>query len=127
MVVHAAAAQPRTAAVSSGHLDRTLAALAEPTRRGVVDLLRKRPHRASDLADALAVTRPAMSRHLRVLRRSGLVRETIREQDARERVYELQQRPFVELQQWLAEVEAFWGEQLEAFRAHVEASPRRRR
>jgi DNA-binding transcriptional ArsR family regulator len=113
--------------MSGGHLDRTLAALAEPTRRGVVDLLRRRPHRASDLADALSVTRPAMSRHLRVLRRSGLVRETIREQDARERVYELQPRPFVELQQWLAEVEAFWGEQLEAFRAHAEAGPRRRR
>ncbi|MER3452375.1 MAG: hypothetical protein C4344_01355 [Acidimicrobiia bacterium] len=46
-------------------LDRTLFALADPTRRGVIDLLRKKPRKASDLADALAITRPAMSRHLR--------------------------------------------------------------
>jgi len=53
-------------------LDRTLFALADPTRRRVIDLLRKKPRKASALADALSITRPAMSRHLRVLRKSGL-------------------------------------------------------
>ena len=58
------------------NLDRTFAALSDPTRRGVVDLLRKEPRRASDLADVLGASRPAMSRHLRVLRASGLVETT---------------------------------------------------
>ena len=54
-------------------LDQTFTALADPTRRGVIDLLRKEPRRASDLADALGASRPAMSKHLRILRASGLV------------------------------------------------------
>jgi DNA-binding transcriptional ArsR family regulator len=68
-----------------GSVDRTLAALAEPTRRGVVELLRAQPLRASEIADALATTRPAMSRHLRVLRRAGLVTESGLEDDTRAR------------------------------------------
>ena len=55
------------------NLDSTLAALADPTRRRVVDLLRERPHRAGELALGCATSAPAMSRHLRVLRASGLV------------------------------------------------------
>src|SRR5262245_2340678 len=70
-------------------LDRTLSALADPTRRGVVELLRRKPHRASEIAQALATTRPAMSRHLRVLRKAGLVAPDGLEDDARARVYRL--------------------------------------
>jgi DNA-binding transcriptional ArsR family regulator len=101
-------------------LDRTLLALADPTRRGVIELLRKKPRKASDLADELAVTRPAMSRHLRVLRKTGLVSESELEHDARVRMYRLEREPFSELRSWLDEVEAFWGEQLHAFKAHAE-------
>lgn len=108
-------------------LDRTLAALAEPTRRGVVDLLRQRPRRASEIASALRATRPAMSRHLRVLRKAGLVREETLEDDARARVYHLERAPFVELSSWLTEVEAFWGDQLQAFKAHAERGARKKR
>ena len=53
---------------SSEALDATLAAIADPTRRRVVDLLRERPRRAGELASAFRVSPPAMSRHLRVLR-----------------------------------------------------------
>jgi DNA-binding transcriptional ArsR family regulator len=109
------------------NVDRTLAALADPTRRGVIDLLRQKPRRASDLAGALEMTRPAMSRHLRVLRRAGLVREEGLEHDARARVYRLEREPFLDLRSWLEEVEAFWGEQLQAFKAHAERAGRRRR
>jgi DNA-binding transcriptional ArsR family regulator len=105
-------------------VDRTLAALAEPTRRGVVDLLREKPHRASQIADALSMTRPAMSRHLRVLRRAGLVTEDGLEEDARARVYRLERTPFAELRGWLDEVEAFWGEQLHPFKDHAEGTAR---
>lgn len=108
------------------NLDQTLLALADPTRRGVVELLRREPHRASDLAEALSMTRPAMSRHLRVLRKSGLVSESEPEHDARVRMYRLEREPFTELGSWLAEVEAFWTDQLQAFKAHAE-KPRKRR
>ncbi|HEY8377369.1 MAG TPA: metalloregulator ArsR/SmtB family transcription factor [Nannocystis sp.] len=110
-----------------GDLDRTLAALAEPTRRGVIDLLRRRPHCASEIADALSTSRPAMSRHLRVLRQAGLVREDALEDDARVRVYRLVREPFAELRDWLDEVEAFWGDQLQAFKAHAERRARARK
>jgi len=101
-------------------LDATFAALADPTRRGVVDLLRKKPRRAGELADALTMSAPAMSRHLRVLRKSGLVVEEGLEDDARVRVYSLRRERFAELRSWLDDVEAFWGDQLGAFKAHAE-------
>ncbi len=101
-------------------LDRTLLALADPTRRNVIEILRKKPRKASDLADELAITRPAMSRHLRVLRKSGLVSESEPEHDARVRVYRLEREPFSELRGWLDEVEAFWADQLNAFKGHAE-------
>jgi DNA-binding transcriptional ArsR family regulator len=106
-------------------LDNTLAALAEPTRRGVVDLLRVRPRPAGELASALHLSAPAMSRHLRVLRETGLVEAAGVDDDARLRVYRLRREPFVALQAWLDQVEAFWGEQLGAFKAHAERRARK--
>ena len=105
----------------NGELDRTLAALAEPTRRRTVELLRERPRPAGELARALGLTPPAMSRHLRALRDSGLVEETPGAFDARVRVYALKAEPMVDLKRWLEETERMWSEQLLAFRAHLEA------
>jgi DNA-binding transcriptional ArsR family regulator len=108
--------------VTPHNLDSTLAALADPTRRQVVDLLRERPRRAGELASGCATSAPAMSRHLRVLRASGLV-EVEAEQldhDARLRVYRLRPEPFVTLQVWLDQVQSFWNEQLDAFKAYAE-------
>jgi DNA-binding transcriptional ArsR family regulator len=101
-------------------LDHTLAALADPTRRRVVDLLRKQPRRAGELAAAFDMSPPAMSRHLRVLRKTGLVDEESLEHDARVRVYRLRPEPFAALRSWLEEVEAFWEGQLASFKAHAE-------
>lgn len=101
-------------------LGETLSALADPTRRKVVELLRREPRRSSELADACACSRPAMSRHLRVLRRCGLVSERSSEGDHRTRVYRLEPEPFAALRQWVDEIESFWGDQLEAFVAHAE-------
>ena len=100
-------------------LDGTFAALADGTRRGVIDLLRRGPRRASDLAEALGASKPAMSRHLRVLRDSGLV-ETSSKDDGRERIYTLRPAPFTQLREWLEDVEAFWTLQLASFKDHVE-------
>jgi len=101
-------------------LDATFAALADPTRRGVVELLRREPRRAGDLASRLGMSPPAMSRHLRVLRKTGLVEEEGTEDDARVRVYRLRPEPFEQLRGWLDEVEAFWSDQLASFKAHAE-------
>ena len=68
------------------------------------------------------MSRPAMSRHLRILRRAGLVEENDLEDDARVRLYRLRQEPFLELRAWLDDVEGFWIDQLEAFKEHVERS-----
>jgi DNA-binding transcriptional ArsR family regulator len=102
-------------------LDRTLAALADPARRRAVDLLQKAPARSSALADALGLSRPAMSRHLRVLRTAGLVTaDEGPDGDARQRVYRLRRAPFADLRTWLDEVEGFWTDQLASFKEYVE-------
>jgi DNA-binding transcriptional ArsR family regulator len=97
----------------------TLAALADPTRQRVVELLRQRPRRAGELAAAAGVSPAALSRHLRVLRAGGLVEVDGVESDARLRVYRLRQPPFAALQAWLDQVHAHWGEHLDAFAAHA--------
>jgi DNA-binding transcriptional ArsR family regulator len=98
-------------------IDTTLAALADPTRRQVVDLLRERPRRAGELAARAGTSAPAMSKHLRVLRSTGLVEAELGDDDARARVYRLRPERLRDLQRWL---DAFWGEQLESFKAHAE-------
>jgi DNA-binding transcriptional ArsR family regulator len=107
--------------MSAVALDRTLAALADPTRRRAVDLLRQRPRRPGELAEALRVSPPVISRHLRVLRNVGLVEEERGDpRDSRLRLYRLRREPFDDLRTWLDRVEAFWTEQLGAFKAHAE-------
>ncbi len=103
----------------SNDLDGVLAALADPARRRVVDLLRVGPRRAGELAGAVDMSGPAMSRHLRVLRATGLVEVVGNEGDARVRVYRLRAEPFVALRAWLDQVEAFWADQLGSFAEHV--------
>lgn len=101
-------------------LDRTLAALADPHRRQVVELLREKPRRAGEIADLVGLTPPAMSRHLRALRKSGLIEDSHPEFDARVRVYTLRPEPMAHLKQWLEETEQLWTTQLAAFKAHLE-------
>ena len=107
-------------------LDATFAALAEPTRNAVIGLLSRGPRRAGDLAEELAQSPAAMSRHLRVLRRTGLIATESVDEDARIRMYRLQREPFDQMREWLVEVEAFWGVQLDAFRQHVERRKKKR-
>jgi DNA-binding transcriptional ArsR family regulator len=109
----------RTVSQVADGLDRTLAALADPCRRQVVDLLRESPRRAGDLAAATRVSFPAMSRHLRTLRASGLVAEERDEFDSRVRIYRLRPEPMADLKKWLQETEALWSRQLESLRDHL--------
>jgi DNA-binding transcriptional ArsR family regulator len=103
-------------------LDRTLAALADPVRRRSVELLAERPRRAGELAAAVGVSPPVMSRHLRVLRDARLVDEEHPQFDARVRIISLRPQPMDALKAWLADAENGWSEQLAAFKAHVEGA-----
>lgn len=106
--------------MADGHLDEMFAALADPARRRVVDLLRKNPRRAGELAGALSMSAARMSQHLRVLRKSGLIEDDDVEGDARVRLYRLRQEPFSVMRGWLEEVEEFWSMELSGFKAHAE-------
>jgi DNA-binding transcriptional ArsR family regulator len=101
-------------------LDRTLAALADPNRRRVIELLRERPRPSGELARAAGLSAPAMSRHLRTLRDSELVEEDHDGFDARVRVYRLRPEAMAYLKDWLEETERLWSAQLLAFKAHIE-------
>ncbi|MGZ9201673.1 MAG: ArsR/SmtB family transcription factor [Caulobacteraceae bacterium] len=92
-------------------LDRTLAALAEPHRRAVVDLLAERPRSAGELAERAGLAAPAMSRHLRALREARVVEETPSPADSRVRIYRLRAQPMLHLSEWLEEKERLFTAQ----------------
>lgn len=104
-------------------LDRTLAALADPHRRRVIELLRERPWRAGELADAVGLNPSALSRHLRTLKAGGLIEEAHPDFDARVRIYRLRPGPVANLKAWLERTEELWAEQLIAFKAYLERTP----
>ncbi|MBZ0294062.1 MAG: metalloregulator ArsR/SmtB family transcription factor [Anaerolineae bacterium] len=80
-------------------------ALADPTRRQILDLLRERPHLVGELVDALEISQPGVSKHLRILREIGLV--NVR-QDAQRRWYELRPEPLAEVDGWLEPYRSLW-------------------
>jgi DNA-binding transcriptional ArsR family regulator len=96
-------------------------ALADPTRRRVLELLSDRPHRAGELAAAAKTSAPVMSRHLRILLESGFVADERVPDDARARVFRLRREPIGDVQAWLDQLQAHWNEQLTSFKRHVEA------
>jgi DNA-binding transcriptional ArsR family regulator len=106
--------------VEDPKVDLALAALSDPTRRAVLQLLSRGPQRAGELAQALAMSPPALSRHLRVLRRSGLIVDDEPAHDARVRLYRVEPQGFAPVLGWLDELESDWSEQLSAFKAHAE-------
>jgi DNA-binding transcriptional ArsR family regulator len=100
-------------------IDSILEALADPTRRAIVDMLRDSPQRAGAVAAAFPVAAPTISRHLKVLRVNGLIEEVRDSTDARVKVYQLNQIPFTALSAWVDQVQAFWRDQLGAFAEYV--------
>ena len=113
--------------MATERVDETLAALADPARRQVIELLRRRPRRAGELADALDLSAPRMSQHLRVLRKSGLIEDEGLEGDARVCVYRLRPESLLALRHWLEETATFWPVQLAALKAHAEQRRAKRR
>jgi DNA-binding transcriptional ArsR family regulator len=99
---------------------QVLAALAEPSRRRMVELLGQRARSAGELAQAAGLTAAATSRHLRALREAGVVSDAHPAFDARVRIYSLKAGGLEGLKAWIDQTERLWTDQLAAFKAHVE-------
>jgi DNA-binding transcriptional ArsR family regulator len=84
----------------------TFEALADPTRRRILDLLRERPRLVGELTDLLEISQPGVSKQLRVLREAGLVRVR---QEAQRHWYELRFEPLIELDSWLESYRQLWN------------------
>jgi DNA-binding transcriptional ArsR family regulator len=97
-------------------MEAVLQALADPSRRTVLEILRDRPATAGELAEALPIARPGVSRHLRVLREAGLV--DVR-QEAQRRIYTLRPEALVEVDEWLEPYRALWRNRLDALHTEI--------
>jgi DNA-binding transcriptional ArsR family regulator len=91
--------------------------LTDGSRRQILDLLRERERSVGELVDALGLSQPGVSKHLRVLREAGLVKVRI---DAQRRWYGLDPRPLAELDAWLAPYRRYWADRLDALERHLD-------
>lgn len=97
-------------------MDAVLQALSDESRRTMLEMLRDRPATVGELAEALPIARPGVSRHLRVLREAGLVEV---ERRAQWRVYRLRPEPLAELDGWLGPYRAAWEQRLDALHTEI--------
>jgi DNA-binding transcriptional ArsR family regulator len=92
-------------------------AIAEPNRRRILDLLRHGERPAGDLVEALAISQPGVSKHLRQLREAGLVSARA---EGQRRLYRLEPKGLADLDAWLAPYRQFWASRLAALDRHLE-------
>jgi DNA-binding transcriptional ArsR family regulator len=104
-------------------MDTVLQALADGSRRKLLEILRDHPATAGELANALPIARPGVSRHLRVLREAGLV--TVR-QEAQRRIYSLRPQPLAEVDSWLGDYRVLWHNRLDALHTEIAREKRTR-
>ncbi len=102
---------------SSVTLDSIFSALSDPTRRGILELLARAECRVTELARPFAMSLPAISKHLRVLEKAGLVR---RERDGRVHRMSLDAEPMREASEWIAHYQKFWEGQFDALAQFLE-------
>lgn len=95
-------------------------AVADPTRRAILDRLRSGEAPVTELASGFAISRPAVSKHLRVLREARLVHERRGGADGRQRIYSIAPAPLGEIAAWVQRYADFWPANLESLRRHVE-------
>ena len=101
----------------SAYLDRTFGALADSTRRAILEQLSEGPATVGELAGPFRISRPAISKHLRVLERAGLVR---RRQDGRMSRCALDAGPMKDAADWVERYRKFWDQQLDALTRYLE-------
>jgi DNA-binding transcriptional ArsR family regulator len=105
-------------------MELALRALADGSRRTMLDSLSRGPATVNELAAMLPIARPGVSRHLRVLREAGLVEVR---QEAQRRVYSLRAQPLAEIDDWLAGYRALWDQRLDALHTEIARGKRDRR
>ena|SRR5579871_6455649 len=109
---------------ATARFESVLAALADPTRRAILDRLAQGPARVTDVAAPFAISLPAISRHVRLLEESGLVR---RARHGREHILQLDAEPLHALHRWASQYERYWNSKLDRleqfFTAHPENTP----
>ncbi|HEV2115061.1 MAG TPA: metalloregulator ArsR/SmtB family transcription factor [Terriglobales bacterium] len=108
----------RRVTYKSGATGAIFSALADPTRRAVLDMLRQGGQPAGRIAQAFPVSRPAISKHLRLLRRAHLVEER---RAGRHRLYQLNAAPLQAVDSWLEQYRSFWRANLASLKSFVEA------
>jgi DNA-binding transcriptional ArsR family regulator len=105
-------------------MEAVFQALADESRRTLLETLARGPATAGELAATLPIARPGVSRHLRVLREAGLVEVR---PDAQRRVYRLRPEPFAEVDGWLGRYRAMWEQRLDALHTEVARGKREKR
>src|SRR5580658_3357853 len=105
-------------------MEAVLQALADPSRRTVLETLTGGPATVNELAALLPIARPGVSRHLRVLREAGLVEVR---QDAQRRVYSLRPQPLAEIDEWLGRYRALWEQRMDALHTEIARGKHERR
>ena len=113
--------QVRIKLATLGGVDEVMHALADPSRRTVLEIVRDHEATAGELADALPIARPGVSRHLRVLRQAGLV--DVR-QDGQRRIYSLRPEGLIEVDEWLEAYRVLWRNRLDALHTEVKRGRR---
>src|ERR687895_1724929 len=101
-------------------MDAVYRAISDPTRRRVLDLLAAGDHTVAELNAPFPISQPAMSRHLRVLRRAGLVHER---RQSRNRIYSLNAQPLRSVAEWVEHYERFWSSRLERLGSYLDRQP----
>jgi DNA-binding transcriptional ArsR family regulator len=105
-------------------VEDALRALADPSRRTMLETLFRNPATVNELAALLPIARPGVSRHLRVLREAGLV--DVR-QEAQRRIYSVRAQPLAEIDEWLGRYRALWEQRLDALHTEIARGKRQRR
>lgn len=99
-------------------VDTVFDVIAEPKRRAILSLLATSELSVGEIEEQLRVPQPTVSKHLRVLRETGFVERTV---DAQRRLYRLNPKPLLELDDWLAQFRAFWSPHLDALERHLDS------
>lgn len=99
-------------------------ALADPTRRRIVELLSRGERSAGEIVEAFDVSAPAISQHLKVLREADLVAVRI---EAQRRIYQLNPAGLAEIDAWIQQIRQFWGSRLDALEQELRSQPRKRK
>ena len=105
-------------------MEAALRALADDSRRTMLETLARGPATVGEMAALLPIARPGVSRHLRVLREAGLVEVR---QDAQRRVYSLRPQPLAEIDEWLGQYRALWEQRLDALHTEIARGKHERR